>query len=165
MACLKITSGAQSGRQFDIDRNEISIGRIPDNVIALDDPSASSRHCLVIRDGRKYTLRDLGSTNGTYLNGNRIREARLKPQDVFMAGAIEILFDGDDVDVPEPSEDTSSIRETVRIDSIPESVRPGALPFEVRRSRKGLWLTVTAVVALALIALTAFFIAQLSGAK
>jgi len=98
MAFVKILSGNQKGKRIEVDRDRIVIGRAPENVVVIDDPSVSAKHCSILRDGRKFTLRDLDSTNGTLLNNVKISENHLAPKDVIQAGAIKILFDGDDID-------------------------------------------------------------------
>ena len=99
MAFLKIMSGTLAGTKYDIDKDETTIGRLPENVIILNEPAVSSRHCVLIRDGKKFTLRDVGSTNGTRLNEKKVTESRLKPKDIILIGAVEILFDGEDIEV------------------------------------------------------------------
>jgi pSer/pThr/pTyr-binding forkhead associated (FHA) protein len=103
MAFLTITSGELQGQKIEIDREEITMGRSDQNVLSLDDPAVSGKHCVVLKDGNKYTIKDLQSTNGTRLNGKNITEARLKLGDVIMVGAIEITIDGTDIEgAPEP---------------------------------------------------------------
>ena len=164
MAFLKILSGDLKGHRFEIDRDEVVIGRAPDNVVLLDDPSVSGKHCMVVRDGRKYSIRDLGSTNGTRLNDARISEYRLSPKDVIMAGSVEILFDGDDIDV---SDDSSSIADTVvgfpvRSQTDTKiSYADSPSPFAARRSSKGVWILATILLALAALAALGWFIVNL----
>ena len=82
---LRITSGSRAGQRELFDKSVISIGRHPLNDLRFDperDPDASSRHAEIRILGDKATLRDLNSTNGTFVNGQRIADARA-------------LFDGD----------------------------------------------------------------------
>ncbi len=103
MAFLTITSGELEGHKIELDQDEVSIGRSDQNSLSLDDPAISGKHCLVKKDGRKYFIKDLNSTNGTRLNGRNIVESRLKPGDIIMLGAIELTIDGDDIEIePEP---------------------------------------------------------------
>ncbi len=102
MAYLKILSGERKGERIEIDRDKIIIGRASDNVVHIDDPSVSGHHCCILREGRKFTLQDMDSTNGTLLNKVRVKEYRLSPQDIIQTGAIELLFDGKDVDPVDP---------------------------------------------------------------
>jgi pSer/pThr/pTyr-binding forkhead associated (FHA) protein len=98
MAFIKIVSGDSKGTRVEIDRDEVVLGRAADNVVVLTDASVSGKHCAVIRSGRQFLLRDLGSTNGTRLNGVTITEHQLSPGDAFSAGDVEFSFDGEDVD-------------------------------------------------------------------
>ena len=103
MAVLTITSGEMEGQKVELDQDEITIGRSDQNALSLDDPAISGKHCLIKKDGNKYTLKDLNSTNGTRLNGRNIVETRLKPGDIIMLGAIELTIDGTDIEIdPEP---------------------------------------------------------------
>ena len=102
MAYIKILTGERKGTRLEIDRDEVVFGRAPDNLIVLKDASVSSKHCAIIRSGRKFVIRDLGSTNGTCLNDVAITEHQLSPKDTIQVGNIEVLFDGEDIDPYEP---------------------------------------------------------------
>ena len=163
MAFLVITSGDIKGRRFGIDRDEVSIGRAPDNVISVDDPAVSARHCCVLRHGRQYTIRDLGSTNGTALNNTPTKEARLNPKDTITIGSAEIIFDGDDVEAEEtPSSAVTGSRVAKKP---PSPIRApgigGQSPFGTRRSTKGIWVAVFVLLVLALAAVGYWFLSGL----
>jgi hypothetical protein len=70
----------------------MSIGRLPENDIVIDNLSVSRKHATISSTKDGYTLRDLGSKNGTALNGKPVSEARLSNDDVIMIGKYEILF-------------------------------------------------------------------------
>jgi FHA domain len=61
--------GPGKGAEFPLCGDEILIGRDPEADIAIDDPSMSRRHALIVRRRGRFYLRDLGSANGTYLDG------------------------------------------------------------------------------------------------
>ena len=71
---LVVVEGASAGSQHSLDRERLIIGRGPDVDLAFDDAEMSRQH--VILDFRRgaYRLRDLDSTNGTLLNGNRVQK-------------------------------------------------------------------------------------------
>jgi predicted component of type VI protein secretion system len=92
MAMLVGMSSAVNGREERIGEEPVTIGRGSDNVIVLDDPAVSGHHCFVVRDGAKYLLRDLDSTNGTRVNAEAVKEAELKAEDIIGVGAVEFLF-------------------------------------------------------------------------
>lgn len=73
-------------------KTQTSIGRSPDNDLCLMDPFSSQYHCRVERSPAGYVLSDLSSRNGTLLNGNYVREARLKDHDRIQVGETVFLF-------------------------------------------------------------------------
>jgi len=66
--------GPQKGERAQFDAERILVGRAPDNTLCLGDGArrVSSHHAEVIQRGDQYVLRDLGSTNGTIINGRRV---------------------------------------------------------------------------------------------
>lgn len=77
----------------------ISIGRLPDNDLPLDDPQVSRRHAqLRLRHGR-YVLYDLNSRQGSWVNGQRVREWVLHPGDVIRLGGVNLIY-GEDAPAP-----------------------------------------------------------------
>jgi hypothetical protein len=74
-------------------RGELLMGRDPACEVSLSDPTVSRRHALVcFRDGR-WILQDLGSRNGTIVNGVRVGRCELRPGDELMLGAQRLLVD------------------------------------------------------------------------
>jgi len=74
-------------RIYPIERDAITIGRSFDNAIVVKDCTASKRHARIALDDGRYTLRDLGSRNGTYVNGDRVSEQVLREGDEIRVGA------------------------------------------------------------------------------
>jgi hypothetical protein len=70
------------------------IGRSEDNQLRLLDPGVSRRHVLVMATPGGYTIRDLGSQNGTYVNGTRVDESPLADGDRITIGEINLVFRG-----------------------------------------------------------------------
>lgn len=68
------------------------LGRAEDNELSLPEPSISSRHCIFILSGPDVIVRDLNSSNGTYVNGEQISETILRPGDTIQVGVIDIKF-------------------------------------------------------------------------
>lgn len=68
------------------------VGRHPTADFVLDDPLVSRRHLRLHQVGGRWEVRDLGSTNGTALNGRLIRHAFLSDGDVIRAGDTELVF-------------------------------------------------------------------------
>jgi hypothetical protein len=82
-----------SGGTYTIDQRVIVIGRSSDCDVHLDDANVSRRHAEVRRIADGYSLVDLGSTNGTEVNGQRIQETALMNGDVISVGTTRITFE------------------------------------------------------------------------
>ncbi len=74
------------GKRYILDGKPIDIGRGTENEITVDSDIVSRRHCLIERNGSFWHIRDLKSTNGTYLNNQLVEEQRLKPGDMLKVG-------------------------------------------------------------------------------
>lgn len=167
MASLTVTSGELQGQKVEIDKDEISVGRSDQNDISLDDPAASGRHCVIVRDGNKYSIKDLRSTNGTRLNGRNIVEARLKPGDVITVGVAEMTIDGAEIEVePEPEPITrANTTNTVIMAPVRSIASAGATPppaFQTKRDNRPIIITIIVVcVILVAVAIGLFVVAMM----
>jgi Nif-specific regulatory protein len=85
-------SGPFHGNILNLSAGEASIGREPSNHLWTTDPALSRRHCLVIRNGDRVTIRDLESRNGTAINGMPIREHALRHGDQISIGDSVLVF-------------------------------------------------------------------------
>lgn len=92
MAYLIIRSEEQGEVKFPLGEAPVYIGRSADKDICLRDLTVSNAHAKIVRDGGAYRVRDLGSTNGTYVNGELVRDAPLHDGDVCRVGNTEIVF-------------------------------------------------------------------------
>ncbi|HET6611935.1 MAG TPA: sigma 54-interacting transcriptional regulator [Kofleriaceae bacterium] len=82
------------------DKEEIRIGATDDNdIILAGDPTVSRRHCKIVQEETGYVLIDLRSTNGTFINKVRVREAYLGPGSVITVGGAQIKFNARDENV------------------------------------------------------------------
>jgi len=79
-------------REYTLGIAPTTIGRSPDCAICLMAESLSRRHAEVFLDGRGYVVRDLGSNNGTYVNEQRVDEAKLNDGDVVRLGLTYLVF-------------------------------------------------------------------------
>lgn len=93
MAKLVILSEGMTGRSHELTAEKTTIGRLEDNTFTISDPSVSSHHCEVLLRGGEVIVRDLNSTNGTYINGERITEAPLKPGQILRLGQVELRLE------------------------------------------------------------------------
>jgi predicted component of type VI protein secretion system len=88
-------SGPTVGKVYPLEAAEISIGRDSSNMVAINDAEVSRRHARMELRGSAYMIQDLGSTNGTFVNGTRITGMQvLNPGDTVAFGeGIVLLFD------------------------------------------------------------------------
>ncbi len=70
----------------------VTIGRLPDNMIVIDNPAVSGRHARVFREGNHYVVEDLKSTNGTFVNEKPIARHTLLDGDVVLVGKHSLVF-------------------------------------------------------------------------
>ncbi|RME70667.1 MAG: FHA domain-containing protein [Planctomycetota bacterium] len=92
VANLVIASELEEDRVVALERPVTVVGRSSDCDVVLTDRKVSGRHFEIARVGRHYVLRDLGSTNGTYVNGRRVSEGVLRLGDEITAGLTQLLF-------------------------------------------------------------------------
>ena len=92
LAVLLVRGGAQAGARFLLDRDVTAAGRHPDGDIFLDDVTVSRRHAEFLRDGTTFSVRDLGSLNGTHLNDERVDSAVLSHGDEIRIGKFHLVF-------------------------------------------------------------------------
>jgi len=83
---LICVSGPHAGAEFELAEGENLVGRAEGTILLSADPQVSRRHALLIRSQTKLVLRDLGSTNGSWVNGIRTEEAELKSGDRLQFG-------------------------------------------------------------------------------
>jgi pSer/pThr/pTyr-binding forkhead associated (FHA) protein len=136
----KLQISLPDGSQLDHELTEdvITIGRAPDNTIELNDASMSGHHAQIAPGGEGYLLTDLGSTNGTKLNGNPCvanAEYGLSPGDKILFGKIASVFD------PDAAEDAQELPVDDHVASVAKSsVKPSnfmnASPFQKRTTKK-----------------------------
>ena len=81
------------GRRIPVADRPVVIGRLSSCDIPLGDPQVSRRHAEVRRDPEGFTVFDLGSTNGTVVNGSPVRERRLSDGDELRIGSATIRFE------------------------------------------------------------------------
>ena len=97
-----------TGKIFDLTGKEITVGRVADNKIQLEHASVSGHHAAFRLDALDYVIKDLDSTNGTRINGERIAEQKLRRNDILRLGNIELLYDSEHQPpgqpMPSPSE-------------------------------------------------------------
>jgi len=120
-----VTAGRDEGKEVMVHDPIVTIGTLPESSLALTDPTVSRRHAVVEETATGYVLKDEGSTNGTFMNGVRVREGYLSPGAVIRLGQTEMIFSPieERIEVPRSSRDhfgellgaTASMREVFGI--------------------------------------------------
>ena len=87
-----VNQGAKAGARYALDTDVVSLGRDPDSDIFLDDVTVSRRHAEVQRDGARYSIRDVGSLNGTYVNRQLVEHDELNEGDEVQVGKFKLVF-------------------------------------------------------------------------
>src|SRR5688572_29969321 len=91
MATLALRCEESARKQYAVGV-AVTIGRLPDNTIVIENPAVSSHHACVFRDGDNFVLEDLQSTNGTFVNSRRVIRCTLNDGDVLLVGTHELVF-------------------------------------------------------------------------
>ena len=89
---LEFVSGPLVGQTVGLDRDVTTIGSVAGNTVLLTDTGVSRKHIGIKRVDGGYELADLGSTNGVYVNGEKVARRKLEVGDVIRVGTTEIVF-------------------------------------------------------------------------
>lgn len=95
MARLVVQPGSPAAWEIKLKEGANSLGRNPANDFRLDDPSVSGSHCQIAVENGSAVIRDLGSTNGTYVNRSPVKEAALQHGQTVHLGGLELMFCSD----------------------------------------------------------------------
>src|SRR5258706_12425001 len=90
MPKLVLLSAGMTGRTHDLKVDSTTIGRVEDNIFQIAEPSVSSHHCEILLRGSEVVVKDLNSTNGSFINGEKVTESVLKPGQILRLGQIEM---------------------------------------------------------------------------
>ena len=91
-ALLLVRRGPNAGARFLLDHDVVTSGRHPDSDIFLDDVTVSRRHAEFHRENGVFTVRDVGSLNGTYVNRERVETATLSNGDEVQIGKFRLVL-------------------------------------------------------------------------
>ncbi|MCU0788492.1 MAG: FHA domain-containing protein [Verrucomicrobia bacterium] len=101
---LVVTSEGLKGTSHELKVDRTTIGRVEDNTFQIPEASISSHHCEVLRSGAEVVIKDLDSTNGSFINGEKITQSPLKPGQTLRLGQVELqLIEGEGAPVPAPA--------------------------------------------------------------
>ena len=111
-------------RSFSVTRDMTVIGRREDCDLRIPLGEISRKHCRLVKDGDTLRLEDLGSSNGTYVNGERIQEADIQPGDTIQVGPVAFVVQIDGA--PADDELQPVLRESAPVRLEDEEHEPGA---------------------------------------
>lgn len=130
MAKLVLLSQGLTGQTHELTVDKTTIGRVEDNLFPITEPSVSSHHCEVLRRGPEVVVKDLNSTNGTYINGEKITESVLKPGQILRLGQVEMRLEVEGAAPPlagakRPVDTTMVIQRGVSLTELEAGARTG----------------------------------------
>jgi hypothetical protein len=106
MARLVMKSGGHGDRVIELVLVVNRFGRSPENHFQIEDPTVSARHCEITLTSEGAKIRDCASTNGTFINGHRVGEARFSTGQTLHLGDVELLVESADVTFAIPKLET-----------------------------------------------------------
>jgi HD-GYP domain-containing protein (c-di-GMP phosphodiesterase class II)/pSer/pThr/pTyr-binding forkhead associated (FHA) protein len=132
MAFLRAKNGPHRGRAFEVAAKPVTIGRDDSQTVRVLDEGVSRAHAEVFRMGASCFVRDLNSTNGTYLNGVKVTEEQLKAGDEMVVGNTTFVFDVSLVEAEELGaiEYEDEAHQVSRPSTIELHVDPASLPTD-----------------------------------
>lgn len=95
MATLVVLTEGFAGRAHELATDRTTVGRVEDNTYQIAESSVSSHHCEVLLKDGQVRIKDLNSTNGTFIDGNQITEGVLKPGQMLRLGKVELKLEGE----------------------------------------------------------------------
>ena len=93
-ACLVVIYGLELGKKYNLNSASLVVGRSSKCDIQIDQESISRNHSKIVNTGKSILIRDLGSTNGTKVNGRDVQSAALNEGDSITIGATNIEYRG-----------------------------------------------------------------------
>lgn len=102
MAKLQVLSGSSAGQSYELKVAKTTVGRVEDNAFQIAEPSVSSHHCEIHLVADDVIIKDLNSTNGSFINGEKITESVLKPGQTLRLGQVDLRLD-DGSPLPAPA--------------------------------------------------------------
>ncbi len=159
MAFLKIVSGTRAGEQISLDQPVLRIGRREGNDLIISDPSISGSHCEIEKSASGYTLRDLGSTNGTRVNGETVTVSGLFRNDVIHVGDVSVIIDGDDISQTRGGDTQKLSRTSIVIPAHQStSIKAPTDLFSKKSNSNKVWIAIIAFLSLVIAVLLVLFL-------
>jgi pSer/pThr/pTyr-binding forkhead associated (FHA) protein len=160
MPRLTVRSETGESTSHDLVEETYTIGRSPENSIRLDDTSVSGRHAQLVLVAENCYLKDLGSTNGTLVNGQAATEVQLRAGDRIRFGKVEAYFECEVISAAQPLPRLEGAEARPAELSARPADFANASPFQSRKTKKD--PARTAVFAAAALAFLAFLVSMIA---
>jgi len=137
MPRLVVLSEGLTGRSHELKAETTTIGRTEENTFQIPDPSVSSHPCEVILRGNDVVIRDQNSTNGTFINGQQITEAVLKPSQILRLGQVEVRLESEQTATSQKKQlldHTQVVPQGIKMDELGQIAKSGSRGFEKKNN-------------------------------
>ena len=162
MPRLVVLSEGLTGRSHELKAETTTVGRVEDNTFQIPDPSVSSHHCEILLRGSEVIIRDLDSTNGTFINGQQITEATLKPSQILRLGQVEVRLEseqaGNSMAQKRTLDHTQVVPQGIKFEELGQSAKSSNRGFEKKSNRGTKIFIIVAVVLGISIAVALFWV-------
>lgn len=166
MPRLVVLSEGLTGRSHELKAETTTVGRVEDNIFQIPDASVSSHHCEIILKGNDVVIRDLNSTNGTFINGQQITEAILKPSQILRLGQIEVRLEGDQSATSAAKkmtlDHTQVVPQGIKFEELGQLAKSGNASFS-KKSNKGTKIFIGIVIVAGVLILGALLLVLFGG--
>ena len=126
MARLVVLTEGFTGRTYELKVDKTTVGRVEDNAFQIAEPSVSSYHAEILLRGDEVIVKDLESTNGTFINGQKITESPLKSGQILRLGQLEMRLEtGDAKEASKKQDRTMVVPAGVKFNDLDTASRPG----------------------------------------
>jgi pSer/pThr/pTyr-binding forkhead associated (FHA) protein len=176
MAKLVIQNQGMTGRACELHTDRTTIGRVEDNTFQIADASVSSHHCEIHLRGNEIFIRDLNSTNGTFINDARVAESVLKPGQILKLGQVELTLESEgaaatSIAAPAPAKKvvdaTMVIPRGVSLGDLEKSGRPAGFDtstvFSKKKNRGNTYFLIGIVLIAIILVVGLIFVLRLAG--
>jgi pSer/pThr/pTyr-binding forkhead associated (FHA) protein len=131
MAKLTVLTEGFTGLSFEVKSEKASVGRLDENAICIPEASVSSNHCELWLKGDDVVVKDLGSTNGSFINELQLapeKEATLRPGQVLRLGQVQLRFETG-------KKQTEASRQSVKLGDAGAAATAGTTAFSKKSNK------------------------------
>ena len=158
MARLVVLSDGMTGRTYELKVDKTTIGRVEDNAFQIPESSVSSHHCEILLQGSEVIVKDLNSTNGTFINGQKVTtQSAIKPGQTLRLGQVDIRFESGDPAPPAAKklpEQSLAVPRGVQLNELDQGTKPvnfEANPAFSKKSNKGTMIFIVVAIIVVII--------------